>query len=1231
MADFVHLHLHSEYSLLDGACRISEIPERLKECDQDTVAITDHGNMYGIIEFYKTCKKAGIKPIIGCEVYVATASRFDKRANNDSYYHLVLLCKNMVGYKNLIRLVSLGYTEGFYSKPRIDEELLRTHSEGLIALSACLSGKIPRLLAVGDIDGAKKTALDYASIFGKDNFYIELQDHGTEETRQLMPLLVNLAKETGLPMVATNDCHYLRRRDSEIQQVLMCIQTNTTLDSQNKPTFGVDDYYIKTTDEMKRIYSQYDGAIENTVKIADMCRLELEFDKVFLPKFPCPDGLSAEDHLRRLTLEGLDRRIKNGHLIFGNESHNDEKAYRERIDYELSVINTMGYADYFLIVQDYVGFAKNADIPVGPGRGSGAGSLVAYLLGITDIDSIKFDLLFERFLNPERVSMPDIDMDFCYNRRDEVIEYVTRKYGREHVSQIITFGTLAAKAAVRDCGRAMGMSYSDVDVVAKAIPQELGITLKNAIRFPELKNLYEGSEQIKKLVDTAISLEGMPRNISIHAAGVVITDKPISEYVPLSVSNGTVVTQFDMDTIADLGLLKFDFLALRYLTIINDAETQIKEFEPDFDIEKIPFNDKKTFELISRGDTAGVFQLESEGMKQVLQSLRPECIDDIISVISLYRPGPMDSIPRFIECRHDPSKVVYDLPELEPILRSTYGCTVYQEQVMSIFRTVAGYTYGHADIVRRAMSKKKASVLEAEREQFISGADERGIEKTKAEKLFDDMASFANYAFNKAHAAAYSVISYRSAYLKTHYTAEYMAALLTSVLGNQVKSVEYINECSRFGISVLPPDVNGSKVTFSTDREKGNIRFGMLALKNVGKQMLEAIIKERTDGGRFTSFDNFVERMSSVTDLNKRQVEALIKCGAFDGLGLFRSQLLASYENIIDSVQQKCRNNPAGQMDMFSMGMGNFDTHGFSYPDIPEYGMREKLLMEKDASGMYFSGHMLDNYSNHVESLDVITAAELCEKNDDGELIYSDKDKVKLAGIISSVSLKTTKNDDRMAFFTLEDKLGEVECIVFPKKYNELYHEIFVDGAVYVEGTVSVKDDDEPKLLVNALTPLIENDRYVEMKTDSKQNKEDTKAVEAPQKSEAQTQSGGTPDMINMYLSMYGMASGTTASQSAPKAAPNASPRVGTPQKAVSPRETSPIPKKIYLRVPDMSGEVFKKAKNIVDIFNEGTITVIFYDSSTEKYSEYSERMFYSRYAINELKGIIGDDNFVTK
>ena len=1107
MGEFVHLHLHSEYSLLDGACRISEIPNRILECGQDAVAITDHGNMYGVIEFYKSCRSANIKPIIGCEVYVATSSRFDKRAGADSYYHLVLLCKNEIGYKNLIYLVSKGYTEGFYSKPRIDEELLFAHSEGLVVLSACLSGKIPKLLAQGDFENAKKTALEYSKAFGKDNYYIELQDHGTEETKQMLPLLIKLAKECELPMVATNDCHYLRRQDSEIQEVLMCIQTNTTIDDPNKPSFDTNDYYIKTTDEMKMLYSNYPETIENTVKIADMCNLILDFDSVYLPKFPCPMGVCAEDYLRELTFKGFENRINKGQIVFGDKENNCKKAYLDRIEYELSVINSMGYADYFLIVQDYVGFAKSVSIPVGPGRGSGAGSLVAFLLGITDIDSIKFDLLFERFLNPERVSMPDIDIDFCYNRRDEVIKYVAQKYGQEHVSQIITFGTLAAKAAIRDCGRAMGMPYSDVDAVAKAVPRELGITLKNAIRFPELKELYEGSEQVKKLVDTAISLEGMPRNISVHAAGVVITDKPVYEYVPLSVSNGTLVTQFDMDTIAGLGLLKFDFLALRYLTIINDAQAQIKESEPDFDIEKIPFDDKKTYSLISSGDTAGVFQLESDGMRQMLHNLRPENIDDILSAIALYRPGPMDSIPRFIECRHDPSKVVYDLPELEPILSSTYGCTVYQEQVMSIFRTVAGYTYGHADIVRRAMSKKKASVLEAEREMFINGAVSNGINAQKAEKLFDDMASFANYAFNKAHAAAYAVISYRTAYLKAHYTGEYMSALLTSVLGNQVKAAEYIAECSKFGISVLPPDINGSRVNFGTDSKDGNIRYGLLALKNVGRQFLDAIISERTSSGRFTSFDNFVERMSTVSELNKRQVEALIKSGAFDGLGVYRSQLLASYESIIDNVQQKNRNNPVGQMDMFSFS--DIESPAFTYPDIPDFGIKEKLLLEKEASGMYFSGHLLDSYGSHIEELNVVPIPELSEKNEDGETLYSDRDKVQLAGIVSAVTVKNTKNDDKMAFFKLEDKYGDVECIVFPKKYNELYHEIFIDAALYVEGTVSYKDEDSVKILVNNISPLVENSKFTE---------KDTAKAESKASVTEKSENVDSNSVVNMYL-----------------------------------------------------------------------------------------------------------------
>ncbi len=1204
MGSFVHLHLHSEYSLLDGACRIKDIPERVKECGQDAVAITDHGNMYGVLSFYKECRAQGLKPIIGCEVYVAPASRFEKRAVSDTaYYHLVLLCKNMTGYKNLIYLVSKGFTEGFYIRPRIDESLLFDHCDGLIALSACLSGKIPKQLSRGDYDAAKETALKYKEAFGEGNFYIELQDHGTEETKALIPQLVRIAEECDIPLVATNDCHYLRRRDSYVQQVLMCIQTNTTLTDPHKPEFDSDDYYIKTAEEMREIYAEYPSAIENTVKIAEKCNLEFDFEQVLLPKFPCPMGKSAEEYLHELTEKGLESRIERGHIVFGDQPHNNRQAYEDRIKYELSVISSMGYADYFLIVQDYVNFAKKSGISVGPGRGSGAGSLVAYLLGITEVDSIKFDLLFERFLNPERVSMPDIDIDFCYERRDEVIRYVEDKYGKDHVSQIITFGTLAAKAAIRDCGRAMGMSYADVDAVAKAVPHELGITLKQAIKSPALAEMYKDSEQVRELIDTAMALEGMPRNISVHAAGVVITDEPVSDYVPLATSNSATVTQFDMDTIAALGLLKFDFLALRYLTIISDAEKQIKENNPDFDIEKIPLDDIETYELISKGNTLGVFQLESYGMRQMLQNLRPECIDDIIAAIALYRPGPMDSIPRFIECKHDPSKIKYDIPELEPILKSTYGCTVYQEQVMSIFRNIAGYTFGHADIVRRAMSKKKASVLNAEREQFIEGAKANGIDGKKAEKLFEDMSSFANYAFNKSHAAAYALISYRTAYLKAHYTGEYMAALLTSVLDNRTKAAEYIAECSKFGISVLPPNINTSRVDFGTDTE-GNIRFGMAALKNVGRQFIAAIIRERTREP-FSSFENFVERMSETTELNKRQVEAIIKAGGFDGLGAHRSQILSSFESIIDNIQQKRRNNIMGQMDMFSMA-GGADTPSFEYPNIPEFTMREKLMLEKDASGMYFSGHMIDNFESHVKSLSVTQITDII--SDDSTL--RDGAKVRLAGIVTAVTFKTTRREERMAFFKLEDKLGEIECITFPKVYNNYSHEILLDNGVYIEGTLSYKDEDA-KILVNLVSPLMENSVY--------EKQEQLKAVENKPTS-SPSQPAADP-RLSVYLSAY---------MSAEPAKP-AEPAPTTQKTAPAPQKQATTPTKIYLRVPDMECEKFKYAKNLVDIFNEGSLTVIFYDSSTKKYSEYSEKMFYSEYAISELKKLLGEENCIVK
>ncbi len=1166
MSEFVHLHLHSEYSLLDGACRISDIPIRAKECGHDAVALTDHGVMYGAVAFYQACKSEGIKPIIGCEVYVSVGSRFDKTVYSDGsgrYNHLVLLCKNEVGYRNLIYLVSKAFTDGFYSKPRIDLELLRDHSEGLIALSACLAGRIPALLSAGDYASAVDYAKSMSDIFGKDNFYIELQNHGMAEQVQLLPLLVKLADECGLPLVATNDCHYLRRENAQTQAVLMCIQTGSVITDGRPVGFETDEFYYKTTAEMKMLFGKYEGAIENTVKIADMCNFEFTFDDPKLPTFKTPDGTSSKEHLRKLTYEGLERRLKSGALVYAPEG---EQVYKDRIEYELSVISEMGYDDYFLIVQDYVDFARSRDIPVGPGRGSGAGSLVAYLTGITDVDPIKFELLFERFLNPERVSMPDIDIDFCYNRRDEVIRYMFDRYGDDHVSQIIAYGTLAARAAIRDVGRALGMSYAEVDPIARAVPHEIGMTLKDALKLPALKTLYEGSESVKKLVDTAMQLEGMPRNITVHAAGLVVTDMPVAKYVPLAVSNGTVVTQFDMDTIARLGLLKFDFLALRYLTIIDDACTYIKETHSDFDIAKIPIDDKRTYELISSGATLGVFQLESGGMRQMLSELRPKGLDDVIAAIALYRPGPMDSIPQYIEARHNPDKIKYAHPILEPILRSTYGCIVYQEQVMSVFREMAGYSYGHADIVCRAMSKKKADVLEAERESFLDGCRKNGISDKIAGEIFDDVSSFAKYAFNKSHAAAYAMISYRTAYLKAHYPCEYMAALMTSVLGNLTKLAEYIGECSRYGIKVLPPDINQSRMYFHPSGK--DIVFGLLALKNVGKQFVESIIRERASTP-FSDFEDFVTRMSDY-DINKRMVEGLIKAGSFDKLGNTRSQLLTSYERLIDIRAEKSKSNISGQLDMFSAAFGQVQSSPkFEYPNIPEYPIKEKLMMEKESSGMYFSGHMIDGYSKHIDTLSARSISELVDNEE-----LEEKQSVTVCGIISDVTLKNTRKNEKMAFITVEDRYGEIECLVFPTKLTEYRHVVRQDAAVCVSGNLSLKEDEAPKILVNTLTELIENSNFRE--TEQKKSPEQRRV----------------------------------------------------PVAESSPTET--IISKVYLRVADLECVQYLKAKNIVDIF-DGSVSVIFYDQSNAKYLNYSHGIALSDYILKELREILGESNVVTR
>ncbi len=1247
MADFVHLHLHSEYSLLDGACRIKDIPTRAKACGHTAVALTDHGVLYGAVEFYEACVREGIKPILGCEVYVAPGSRYDKANNRTAsngregaYTHLVLLCENMTGYRNLMTMVSRGFTEGFYTRPRVDLELLSRYHEGLIALSGCLSGDIPRKLLAGDFDGAAAMARQLSDIFGEGNFYIELQNHGLAEEKQILPSLMKLARTCGLPMVATNDCHYLRRADASVQEILTCIQTGHTLAEGSGVGFATDEFYYKDTTEMTVLFGKYEGALDNTVRIAERCHIEFDFSRTYLPTFPCPAGESAAEHLVRLTEEGFARRITAGQIAF--DGRHSEQDYRDRLTYELSVIRQMGYDDYFLIVQDYVNFAKSRDIPVGPGRGSGAGSLVAYCIAITEVDPLAYDLLFERFLNPERVSMPDFDVDFCYNRRDEVIAYVTDKYGADRVSQIITFGTLAARAAVRDVGRAMGMSYHDVDVVARAIPQELGITIADALRLPDLKTMYEDDENIRKLVDTAMAIEGMPRNASIHAAGIVITDRPVADYVPLSVCNGTVVTQYDMDTVAKLGILKFDFLGLRYLTILHDAETQVREGDPDFALDRVALDDAATYDLISKGNTAGVFQLESAGMRQMLTSLRLSTIGDIEAAIALYRPGPMEAIPTYIANKQDPTRITYPSPLLEPVLAPTFGVTVYQEQVMSIFRVIAGYTYGHADIVRRAMSKKKASVLEAERESFVSGAVERGMDRQAADQLFDDMSSFANYAFNKSHAAAYAQISYRTAYLKAHHPGAYFAALLTSVLGNQAKMAEYTAACARYGIKVLPPDINHSRMTFHYDGIA--IRYGLLALKNVGEAFLRAILAERARR-RFASFEDFLDRLGG-GDMNKRQVEALIKSGAFDGFPTYRSQLLAVYEDMIETRAAKNRANLAGQMDMFSMGEAGEDHAAIPsavYPDIPEYTLREKLMLEKEASGMFFSGSLLDDFSRCVESLHPQAISDIVpqgsdDTDEDIPLTVSDKERVRLAGIVTNVTAKTTKRDERMAFFTLQDATGELECIAFPKIYAQDGDLIRPDAAVFVEGTMSLRDDETPKVRVNQIGLLVDNAHFKEVPKPTRPPRPADPARMAPVTTPTAARPTAQRPAYNPYESMPSVAT-TPAQPARPAYNPYESmpSTMGTPAAPVTPRPTAPrsteqpLPTKIYLRVPDLEAEAYLKAKNLVDIFCEGTVSVIFYSQRDAKYAPYAVKLRLTEFVRKRLENVLGEENVVVK
>ncbi|MFI3168831.1 MAG: DNA polymerase III subunit alpha [Faecalibacterium sp.] len=1065
--DFAHLHLHTEYSLLDGACRIDRLMERVKECGQSAVAITDHGVMYGAVQFFKAAQKAGIKPIIGCEVYVATRGRTDKVSRIDGSNHLVLLCKNETGYQNLIKMVSAAFLEGFYIKPRIDKALLEEYHEGLICLSACLAGEVPRALLAGEYERAKETALWYQNLFGVDNYYIELQDHGLKEDDAVLPQLIKLARETNIPLVATNDAHYLRKEDAKMQEILLCIQTGKTLQDPDKMEFQTEEFYVKTTDEMYSLFEVAQDACANTVKIAEMCDFSFDFGHTKLPYFEAPDGLTNQEYFVKICEEGLIAR-------YGQDV---PAQHRERLDYEINVIETMGYTNYYLTVYDYINYAKSQGIPVGPGRGSGAGSIAAYCTGITDIDPIRYNLIFERFLNPERVSMPDFDVDFCYERRGEVIDYVNAKYGADHVAQIVTFGTMAARNAIRDVGRVMDLPYQDVDVVAKLVPMELKMTLSHALKVSkEFKAIYQSDPQIKELIDTAIKVEGMPRHASTHAAGVVITPETVDTYLPLSTNDGLPVTQFNMVEIEELGLLKMDFLGLRTLTVIHDAEVEIQRSNPAFSMANISYDDAPTYALLSRGETEGVFQLESSGMKSVLVGLQPKDLEDVIALISLYRPGPMDSIPTYLRNRHNPSGITYKTPQLAHILDVTNGCIVYQEQVMQICRELAGFTYGQADNVRRAMSKKKHSVMEAERAHFVHGNTEEGqecagcvangIPEAAANEIYDDIASFASYAFNKSHAACYAYIAYQTAYLKCHYQGAFMAALLTSVLDNTDKVIEYSGECARLGIPLLPPDINISYGGFTADGAQ--IRFGLNAIKNVGRNLVAHVIKERT-GKPFVNLHDFCKRMRG-QEINRRAVECLIKAGAFDCFGATRRSMVEALEGIMKSIENDARKNLEGQLDLFSAMMGGEEAVASTHeiPHLPEYPQAERLQLEKEVSGLYLSGHPLDAYRNETARIASHSIKALVGEEGKG----LDNKMVRVVSTIVKTKFMTTKSNAMMAFTNIEDLTGTMEVIVFPKTLENCRESLQDNAVVVVDGRLSVREDEPAKLLAQEIVAV---------------------------------------------------------------------------------------------------------------------------------------------------------------
>ena len=1069
---FAHLHVHTEFSLLDGSNKIKEYVSRVKELGMNSAAITDHGVMYGVIDFYREAKKQGINPILGCEVYVAPNSRFDREitGGDDRYYHLVLLAENEEGYANLTKIVSKGFVEGYYYKPRVDKELLRKYHKGIIALSACLAGEVARFLTKGLYEEAKKTALEYQEIFGEGNFFLELQDHGIPEQGLVNQQLFKMSEETGIELVATNDIHYTYAEDAKPHDILLCIQTGKKLSDENRMRYDGGQYYVKSGEEMLRLFPYAKQALENTQKIADRCHVEIEFGVTKLPKYDVPDGYTSWEYLQKLCYEGLEKR-------YGDPS----EELKNRLSYELETIHQMGYVDYFLIVWDFIKYAKDHGISVGPGRGSAAGSIVSYCLEITTIDPIRYQLLFERFLNPERVSMPDIDVDFCYERRQEVIDYVTRKYGKDCVAQIVTFGTLAARGVIRDVGRVMDLPYAYVDSISKMIPQELGITIDKALKMnPDLKKLYDTDETVTNLIDMAKRLEGLPRHCSMHAAGVVICQKPVDEYVPLSrAADGTITTQFIMTTLEELGLLKMDFLGLRTLTVIQNAVLLARRKQPELNINQIDYNDQKVLDYIGTGKTDGVFQLESAGMKGFMKELKPHNLEDVIAGISLYRPGPMDFIPQYIRGKNDSSSITYDCPQLEPILAPTYGCIVYQEQVMQIVRDLAGYSLGRSDLLRRAMSKKKAAVMEKERKIFIYGDEEtgvpgcikNGIDEQTANKIYDEMIDFAKYAFNKSHAAAYAVVSYQTAWLKYYFPVEYMAALMTSVIDNPSKVSEYIYACRQMNIKILPPDINKGEANFSVDG--GDIRYGLAAIKSIGRPVIKAIVEDREELGLFQNLEDFITRLSAKNILNKRTIENLIKAGALDTLGGTRKQFMSIYVQIVDHVTQEKKNSMVGQMTLFDLvSEDQKEEFQIRMPDVGEYSKETLLAFEKEVLGIYVSGHPLEAYEEKWKKSISATTADFQLDEETGHTKVHDGAKEIIGGMITEKTIKHTKTNQMMAFITVEDLLGTVEVVVFPRDYEKNRDYLEVDSKVFVRGRVSEEDDKPSKMICEKIIPF---------------------------------------------------------------------------------------------------------------------------------------------------------------